>query len=212
MAFKFTEEQLNTLDKSFIVELFLQLQEQNDKLSGEVQDLNKKIELLIEQITLSNKNRFGRSSEKMEDASQICFMEIDGTIVFFNEAEAVSDLDAEEPETLEPKPARKPKSVGKKDADLSGLPVNIITHYMTEEELVAEFGKNGWKQLPDAISKRYRFIPAQERWTNYKSRPSAGITSRKSGISNTCCSDYEWQVCQCCSSLSPGTGVFPLWS
>ncbi|MCZ0641071.1 hypothetical protein [Mediterraneibacter gnavus] len=37
MAFKFTEEQLNTLDKSFIVELFLQLQEQNDKLSGEVQ-------------------------------------------------------------------------------------------------------------------------------------------------------------------------------
>ena len=112
MAFKFTEEQLNTLDKSFIVELFLQLQEQNDKLSGEVQDLNRKMELLIEQITLSNKNRFGRSSEKMDDASQICFMEIDGTIVFFNEAEAVSDLDAEEPETLEPKPARKPKSVG----------------------------------------------------------------------------------------------------
>lgn len=32
---------------------------------------------------------------------------------------------------------------------------------MTEEELVAEFGKNGWKQLPDAISKRYRFIPAK---------------------------------------------------
>ena len=112
MAFKFTEEQLNTLDKSFIVELFLQLQEQNDKLSGEIQDLNRKMELLIEQITLSNKNRFGRSSEKMDDASQICFMEIDGTIVFLNEAEAVSDLDAEEPETMEPTPARKPKSVG----------------------------------------------------------------------------------------------------
>ena len=89
MAFKFTEEQLNTLDKSFIVELFLQLQEQNDKLSGEVQDLNKKIELLIEQITLSNKNRFGRSSEKMEDASQICFMEIDGTIVSLSACAAV---------------------------------------------------------------------------------------------------------------------------
>ena len=36
MAFKFTEEQLNTLDKSFIVKLFLQLQEQNDMFSGEV--------------------------------------------------------------------------------------------------------------------------------------------------------------------------------
>ena len=96
MAFKFTEEQLNTQDKSFIVNLFLQLQDQNDKLSGEIQELNKKMEVLIEQITLENKNRFGRSSEKMTDTAQICFMEVDGTIVFFNETEAVSDLDAED--------------------------------------------------------------------------------------------------------------------
>lgn len=161
MAFKFTEEQLNTLDKSFIVNLFLQLQDQNDKLSGEIQELNKKMEVLIEQITLANKNRFGRSSEKMTDTAQICFMEVDGTIVFFNEAEAVSDLDAEEPDTLESKLARKSKTVGKKEADIKGLPVNVINHYMTEEELTAEFGENGWKQLPDAISKRYRFIPAK---------------------------------------------------
>ena len=161
MAFKLTEEQLNTLDKSFIVNLFLQLQDQNDKLSGEIQELNKKMEVLIEQITLANKNRFGRSSEKMTDTSQICFMEVDGTIVFFNEAEAVSDLDAEEPDTLENKPARTAKVVGKKDADIKDLPVNIINHYLTDEELVAEFGENGWKQLPDAISKRYRFIPAK---------------------------------------------------
>lgn len=161
MAFKFTEEQLNTLDKSFIVNLFLQLQDQNDKLSGEVQELNKKMEVLIEQITLANKNRFGRSSEKTMDTSQICFMEVDGTIVFFNEAEAVSDLDAEEPDTLENKPARKPKTVGKKEADIKDLPVNIINHYLTDEELVAEFGEKGWKQLPDAISKHYRFIPAK---------------------------------------------------
>ena len=161
MAFKFTEEQLNTLDKSFIVNLFLQLQDQNDKLSGEVQELNKKMEVLIEQITLANKNRFGRSSEKTMDTSQICFMEVDATIVFFNEAEAISDLDAEEPDTLENKPARKPKTVGKKEADIKDLPVNIINHYLTDEELVAEFGENGWKQLPDAISKHYRFIPAK---------------------------------------------------
>ena len=161
MAFKFTEEQLNTLDKSFIVNLFLQLQDQNDKLSDEVQELNKKMEVLIEQITLANKNRFGRSSEKTMDTSQICFMEVDGTIVFFNEAEVISDLDAEEPDTLENKPARKPKTVGKKEADIKDLPVNIINHYLTDEELVAEFGENGWKQLPDAISKHYRFIPAK---------------------------------------------------
>ena len=44
---------------------------------------------------------------------------------------------------------------------MSGLPVNRVNHYMTEEELIAEFGENGWKQLPDAISKRYKFIPAK---------------------------------------------------
>lgn len=96
----------------------------------------------------------------MEDAAQISFMEVNGTIVFFNEAEAVCDLSADEPEDLEPKPRGK-KTSGKKDADMSGLPVNRINYYMTENELIAEFGENGWKQLPDAISKRYKFIPAK---------------------------------------------------
>lgn len=39
--------------------------------------------------------------KKMSDTNQICFMEVDGKIVFFNEAEAVSDLDVNEPEELE---------------------------------------------------------------------------------------------------------------
>ena len=51
-----------------------------------------------------------------------------------------------EPEDLEPKPRGK-KKVSKKEADMSGLPVNRVNHYMTEEELIAEFGENGWKQL-----------------------------------------------------------------
>ena len=121
MALTFTEEQLNTLDKSLIVNLFLQLQDQNEKLTGEVQELNKKLEVLIEQVTLANKNRFGWSSEKMTDTNQICFMEVDGSIVFFNEAEAVANLDAEEPESLEPKTTRKGTS---KNTENSAWPSN----------------------------------------------------------------------------------------
>lgn len=30
-----------------------------------------------------------------------------------------------------------------------------------EEELTAEFGVKGWKQLPDAISRCYHFVPAK---------------------------------------------------
>ena len=161
MAVKFTEEQLNTLDKSLIIQLLISQQEQNEALTKELRELNQKMQVLMEQMVLANKNRFGRSSEKMEIENQICFKEVDGNIVLFNEAEAVCNLDAQEPEDLEIKPVRKSKTIGKKADDMAGLPVNIINHYLSEEELIAEFGENGWKQLPDAISKRYHLIPAK---------------------------------------------------
>lgn len=119
------------------------------------------MQLLMEQVILGKQNRFGRSSEKMEDTSQICFREVDGTIVFFNEAEAVCDFNAAEPEDLELKSTKQPKRKGKKEADLSGLPFRRIDHYLSEEELEAEFGVKGWKQLPDAISRKYHFVPAK---------------------------------------------------
>ena len=161
MAVRYTEEQLNTVDKSLLIQMFLNQQEQLETLTAEVRSLNEKMQLMMEQMVLANRNRFGRSSEKMEDASQISFMEVDGTIVFFNEAEAVCDLDAPEPEQLEESTPRPVKKKGKREQDMSGLPIERIDHYMTEEELTAEFGKNGWKQLPDAISRRYRFVPAK---------------------------------------------------
>ena len=161
MTFKYTEEQLNKLDKELLIQLFLGLQNQMEDLTKQTQALNDKMQRMMEQMILSNKNRFGRSSEKMSDPEQICFMEVDGTIVFFNEAEAVCDLDAPEPEDLEAKAPKKKKQAGKKAADLSGLPVRRIDHYLSKEELTAEFGENGWKQLPDAISRCYRFIPAK---------------------------------------------------
>ena len=161
MAFKYTEEQLNKLDKELLIHLFLGMQEQMEELTRQTQSLNDKMQLMMEQLILSKKNRFGRSSEKMSDPEQICFMEVDGTIVFFNEAEAVCDLDAPEPDDLELKKPQKKKQPGKKSADIASLPVNRIDHYMSNEELTAEFGENGWKQLPDAVSRCYKFVPAR---------------------------------------------------
>ena len=161
MAVKYTEEQLNSVDKSFLIHLLLQQQEQLEVLTKELHASNEKMQLLMEQVILGRQNRFGRSSEKMEDTNQICFLEVDGTIVFFNEAEAVCDLSAAEPEDLELKSPKQPKRKGKKEDDLSGLPVRRIDHYLSEAELEAEFGKKGWKQLPDAISRKYHFVPAK---------------------------------------------------
>ena len=161
MAVKYTKEQLNSVDKPFLIQLLLQQQEQLEAITKELHASNEKMQLLMEQVILGKQNRFGRSSEKMEDTSQICFREVDGTIVFFNEAEAVCDLNAAEPDDLELKPSKQAKRKGKKEADLSGLPVRRIDHYLSEEELETEFGIKGWKQLPDAISRKYHFVPAK---------------------------------------------------
>ncbi|WP_390565944.1 IS66 family transposase [Blautia producta] len=136
--------------------LLLQQQEQLEALTKELHASNEKMQLLMEQVILGKQNRFGRPSEKMDDTNQISFREVDGSIVFFNEAEAVSDLSVSEPEDLELRSPKQSKRKGKKEADLSGLP-----NYLSETELEEEFGEKGWKQLPDAISRKYHFVPAK---------------------------------------------------
>ena len=120
MAVKYTEEQLNSVDKSFfLIQLLLQQQEQLEAITKELHASNEKMQLLMEQVILGKQNRFGRSSEKMEDTSQICFQEVDGTIVFFNEAEAVCDLNEKEPDELELKSPNNSQSVRERKNTIS---------------------------------------------------------------------------------------------
>lgn len=158
MAMKYTEEQLNNLDKSILVQLFLAMQEETEKQTRKLEEMDEKLQRIMEQLVLSKQERFGKSSEKMNDYGQMYFVEIDGKIVFFNEAEAVCDLEVPDDTDVVP---RKKKTVGKKEMNMSGLPVNRIDHYLSNDELEAEFGKNGWKQLPDEVSRRYHFVPAR---------------------------------------------------
>lgn len=83
MTFKYTEEQLNKLDKELLIQLFLGMQGQMEDLNRQTQALNDKMQLMMEQLVLFKKDRFGRSSEKMSDPEQIRFMEVDGTICIF---------------------------------------------------------------------------------------------------------------------------------
>ena len=36
---------------------------------------------------------------------------------------------------------------------------HLVEHKMTEDELIAEFGEDGWYQLEDEVYNRYRFKP-----------------------------------------------------
>ena len=47
---------------------------------------------MLEQVAVLNNHRFGKSSEKFETDHQIAFLEIDGKIVFFNEAEVIASM------------------------------------------------------------------------------------------------------------------------
>ena len=112
MGLKYTEEKLNSLDKETIIQLFLSQQEQ-------LESINQNLRLVLEQMADLKRHRFGRSTERHETEGQISFMEVDGTVVFFNEAEAVMA----ETEDTEDTPTRKRprKRIGKREEDLSGL-------------------------------------------------------------------------------------------
>ncbi|MCI6044862.1 IS66 family transposase [bacterium] len=153
MALEYTEEKLNSLDKETLIQLFLSQQEQ-------LKQIDHTLQLVLEQVADLKRHRFGRSSERHETEAQISFMEVDGRIVFFNEAEAV--VAEESGEASETATRQKPKKrQGKREEDLSGLPVVVIEHSMPEEELDELFGKDGFKQLPDEVYRRYGFTPAK---------------------------------------------------
>ena len=156
MAMEYTEEQLNKLDKTSLVQLFLMQQAQ-------LKDIDHKLQLLLEQVAVMNSHRLGRTSEKLEMADQIWFMEIDGTIVYFNEAEAVVESAVENTDEAAASKPHSVKTAGKRTADLTGLPVIPVEHKMSNDELTVEFGENGWYQLEDEIYSRYHFTPMKSR-------------------------------------------------
>ena len=75
---KYTAEQLKSLSTGELVILVLSMQDQMDRL-------NKNFENLVEQLRISNGQRFGRKTEK--------FSEINGQMSLLNEIEAACDLD-----------------------------------------------------------------------------------------------------------------------
>ncbi|MDO4650656.1 MAG: IS66 family transposase [Eubacteriales bacterium] len=166
MAGNFTREQLNKVDHDFLVELLLSQQAQLSSQTETINAMAAELKRLSDQITLANKSRFGRSSEKLMDPNQYTFKFLeDGTVIFFNEAEAVAELEqAAEPETLDPAekaPKKKAKKVGNKQEVISTLPRVSVDHYLSDAELETHFGKDGWKRLPDQVMLNYVFIPAE---------------------------------------------------
>ncbi len=143
MQTSYTKEQLNSLNKDALIGLVL-------NLSGQISDMNKRMDILLEQMSAMNSYRFGRKTEVV----------LDDQLSFFNEAEAISDRDVPEPPVEEIIPSyKRKKRKGKLDDDLSGFPVKVIDHELSEEELIKEFPK-GYIRLPDEIYRKLEYHPA----------------------------------------------------
>ena len=92
-------KQLEQLNKEALIELVLSQRER-------LEQMDRNIQLILEQMPDLKRRRYGRSTEKFEIDQQISFREENGEIVFFNEAEAVVDEAGEEKEDASPRPPR----------------------------------------------------------------------------------------------------------
>ena len=148
MSQKHTLDELNNLSREELITMVLMMQ-------GQLDTLNDNIEKLIKQVRLANSYRFGKRSEKLSV--------IEGQISFFDDADAMYDNFAAEPEADEVIFVRKKKTKGQRELGLKEFPVDVIpVHRVSEEALDAFFGKGNWKKMPDETYKRLRHEP--ESW------------------------------------------------
>lgn len=161
MEKKLTENQLAKFTKKDIIAMYLSIQKIAESQERQLTEMNQKLDLLIEQLGIAKQNRFGRSTEKVDLDGQFHMIFNEAEIIFSDKLSMEPTLEEACPETyeIEVVAKRRTKQKGKRDEDLKGLPVKIIEHTISDEELNNKFGTS-WRRLPDEVYKRLSFRPA----------------------------------------------------
>lgn len=63
MKKKMSEEELNNIPKDMIIKMYVQLSDSFDLMNSQMDELNKNLALMKEQIAILTQNRFGRKTE-----------------------------------------------------------------------------------------------------------------------------------------------------
>lgn len=136
------KQQLNSLSKDELVSAVLSMQ-------NTIANQEERISQLLQQL-------FGRKSEKHLSE------EDDGQLNIFNEAEAIAETSEDkEPEEIQTITYTRKKTAGKREQDLSGLPVEIVNHELSDDELKEAFGNDSYIRLPDTVYKKLEIVPTQ---------------------------------------------------
>lgn len=124
-----------------------------EKKEDEITALHRQVEWLTQQLRLTRGQRFGASSEQTQAISE--------QMSLFNEAEALTDPDVPEPD-LEQITYKRKKRAGKREMDLSGLPVEQMIHELPEAERVCpECGGALHKCGQSVLRRELVYVPAQ---------------------------------------------------
>ena len=192
---KFTQEQLNTMDKDALVTLVMSCMDRIRQLTNEnaeqTRELNHKIDNLTETIALLTQRSFGKKSEvKLYSGDQLTIYDMG-----INEAEVtLAGRIPREPEIEEVviKEHKRAKRKGKREEDLAGLPVTVVNHVLDEERL-NELFPEGYSKLPDEVYKKLEVKPAV---FEVKEHHIAVYKGKN-----------ECEVCQRNTSLQAGAGI-----
>jgi transposase len=136
---------------ALIIETNRKLLDENLQLKSNLEDAEKKIDLLVEQIKLSKLRQFGRKTESSGQL-ELVFDEIEEP-----QDEAATKPNEDPTETITY--TRKKKTVGRK-IDTSKLPREQIVYDLTEEEKVCKCGGR-LEKFGEDKSEQLEYIPAQ---------------------------------------------------
>ncbi len=118
--------------------------------------LRRQVDWLTQQLRLMQGRRFGASSEKTQT-----ILEPMNQVSLFNEAEAETDEKKPEPE-LEQVTYQRRKRKGKREMDLSGLPVERIIHELPEDKRICPVcGEPLHACGHEVLRRELAYVPAQ---------------------------------------------------
>lgn len=138
-----------TDDKDKIIK---ELRDENTKLKNRVKELEDKLNLLLEQISLAKHKEFGKSSEQNVEVH-------DNIDNIFNEVEDIAKPEVPEPEMEEITYKRK-KYKGQRENQFKNLPIEIIEYEILEEDKICHCG-NERHVIGEEIRTEIKIIPAQ---------------------------------------------------
>ena len=119
------------------------------KLEAEAARLEQNNSILMEHYALSRHKQFGASSEKTP---------VDQEQMLFDEAEACCSPDAPEPEVTVNAHTRK-KTLGKREIDLSKLPVEEIRYYCPEDEHTCPACSAQMHLIREEVTSKLKWVP-----------------------------------------------------